>query len=364
MPKSELMRYVSHLQQSLVNTEVPVTFDQATMVSLVIENADRLREIASYRGALTGSEIETHFLDIIAYEPETKFQTAYSAAIFKPQVEEIAALATELGIGLARPILVANLPDIGIGPLSRPSSEAPMIFAGLGTSTFCNYWAKIYSTLFSGLATSGLDGQVNRAQDALSQMPMLVAQASKISIYYAYTGTTLYFGAMREPASAHGYRVELLNAMEIFVLSHEFAHLYLEEKNPGLQGNSDPEVIRDLEFQCDRIAFSLCRNYGAKKTNWSAFCGVGAFLFFEAVKTSYFARERLHGHKTDSDGHPSPIERQQKLFEFSIESTAADQKEAVSYHMEDLRSKSNYFSSLICSLIDSAFLQNRQATKS
>jgi hypothetical protein len=357
MSKLEVMRYVKYLQQSLVNEEMPEVYDQHVLANLIVKNRYRLQEIASnYRGVLTDCEIESHFSDMVAYQPQTEFQTVYSARIFDPLVEEISGIATELEMGLSRPIIVANLPDIGIGPLSRPSVETPMIFAGVGTSTFCNYWAKIYSTFLSGLAScGGLEGQESCAQKVLSQMPVLVAQATKISIYYAYTGTTLYFGAMQEPASALAYRLELLKAMETFILAHEFAHLYLEEKNPALQGNCSPDVIRDLEFQCDKIAFSLCRHYGAKKTNWSAFCGVGAFLFFEAVKTSYFARGFLHGAAAKGDGHPSPTERQHRLFEFAIESTTADQKEAVAYYMEDLQSESSYFSSVICSLIESAF---------
>jgi len=352
MPQSEIIRYVSYLQRSLANKDIPFV-DQSAWVKLVIENADRLREIPS-PPSLTAAEIEGHYLDLIAFQPETEFETASNAGIFRPLVEEISAIATELGIGLSQPVIAANLPDIGIGPVSRPSSENPMIFVGMGTSTFCNYWSKIYATFFSGLAIASDKKRPERsAEKALSQMPMLVLLTAKLCLYYAFTGTTMYFGQMKAPPSLHPLRAELLRAMELFVIAHEFAHLHFEEKYLFLQGNSDPNLIRKLEYECDKIALALCRNCGAKTENWSAFSGAGAFLFFEAVKISYYARDLIRP-QTESDGHPSPTERQQALFDFAIESTHAEEQVAVKAYMEDLRSEISLFSEVICSLIESA----------
>jgi len=81
--------------------------------------------------------------------------------------------------------------------------------------------------------------------------------------------------------------------MEVFVVSHEFAHLLAEEQLPKFQGMLDTETSRDLEYFCDHLALQISRHNANHEDNFLAFTGIGAILFIRAMEMSEFAREKL-----------------------------------------------------------------------
>jgi hypothetical protein len=108
--------------------------------------------------------------------------------------------------------------------------------------------------------------------------------AALLAFAYAAYGSVIGYGQVVQPASYLAYRLQVLRAMEVFVVSHEFAHLVVEEQLPKFQGVLDTETSRDLEYFSDRLALQISRHYGNHEDNFLAFTGIGAILFFRACK--------------------------------------------------------------------------------
>ena len=72
--------------------------------------------------------------------------------------------------------------------------------------------------------------------------------------------------------------MQLLHAMELFVVAHEFSHFVVEERFPTWRGSLDAEQVHPSELFCDELGFSLSRQAQSASENFAAFSGVGAVV--------------------------------------------------------------------------------------
>lgn len=181
--------------------------------------------------------------------------------------------------------------------------------------------------------------------------------------YGAY-GSVIGFGQVIQPASYLGYRLQILRAMEVFVVSHEFAHLVAEERLPKFQGVLDTETSRELEYFCDHLALQISRHYADHEGNFLAFTGM-AILFFRAMEMSEFAREKLAAfHKPslptqpgppavaqDDSSHPTLSARIGQIKSLAISQTPDDQRPQVAAFIEEY----DLIAMSLCTFVRDAF---------
>jgi hypothetical protein len=127
---------------------------------------------------------------------------------------------------------------------------------------------------------------------------------------YALTDSLVGFGRIEQPKEQHGFRILLVNAMEIFVVGHEIGHFTSHEKSPESSGALSPSESRALEFQCDAVGLAVSTAYGQEENNAFAFQLIGAILFFYALRICEQATAIiLNAEAPRSQSHPSAEER-------------------------------------------------------
>jgi hypothetical protein len=157
------------------------------------------------------------------------------------------------------------------------------------------------------------------------------------------------FGEVNEPADYWSYRVQILNSMEMFVVSHEFAHLVADEQVRAFQGVLDAGTSRELEYFCDQLALQISRHYANHENNFISFAGLGGILFFRAMELSEFALERIstiyrtspppsHAPKRaalEDSGYPSLAARIERIKSLAVSLTPDDQRPQVAAFIEE-----------------------------
>jgi hypothetical protein len=117
-----------------------------------------------------------------------------------------------------------------------------LLFIGPGTFFFCNYWAKVVTSVVTAIPFAhGLE-KVAVAEDVqkiLRFNPSGVALAGRLALHYGAFGTAIGFGEVHAPNLA--YRVHLLHAMETFAVAHEYSHFVAEEqgRNVGISPRTE-----------------------------------------------------------------------------------------------------------------------------
>jgi hypothetical protein len=144
------------------------------------------------------------------------------------------------------------------------------------------------------------------------------------------------FGEVRQPADYLAYRLELLQAMEMFAVAHEYCHFIAEERLPEMQGV-------ELESFCDALALQISRSCVYPVEGWLAFVGIGPLVLFRSLQLCELAREHLIAGRPDlfrppicpPDGHPPLQHRISTIKALVLKNTAEDQCEAVRQFLEE-----------------------------
>lgn len=212
----EFRRYVEYHQRQLATPGTETWFDH-----------ERILESVSRRKATLGDSIpaesraevvEQYVQAIDAFKPSGPYDTASARAIFDPLMDRIVQAAKVAGFRASRMITLHPSPAIEATPYSIATEAAHVIFVGPGTFMFCNYWAKIFTSLITGTRVP------HRGRGSVPLTVEAIVQAAKLGTYYALTGTVMGFGVMPSDPSALAFRSEYLQAMELFALGHELGH--------------------------------------------------------------------------------------------------------------------------------------------
>jgi hypothetical protein len=215
-------------------------------------------------------------------------------------------------------------------PYARPAATGEhLLFIGFGTSIFCNYWAKAFTALLHVLAASNPGRCTQKTlEDAFRRDPRPLFLVQRLAFYYAAHGSLIGFGEVRQSSDHLGYRLQLLHAMELFVVAHEFSHFVVEERFPAWRGSLDAAQVHASELFCDELGFSLSRQASSAAESFDAFVGAGALVFLRAMELCLTVRQLVTGLVAESGDHPLLSTRIERLRTLVRTRTVSDQIDA------------------------------------
>lgn len=347
--KDDYYRYIDYLQEQTLDQDWAPAFDASTWRSWRTNNLSRLQEMAKHTVGSDGPSLVARLEESVAsFTSKTRFEMPMTTAIFEPLFEEVKKTAARLGIKPIRKVEIMTSTSSNASPAARPTTGDHVLFIGLGTSSFCNYWAKCISALVLAIPeVIGLKriSSVEEIEQVFRKDPTILILAARLSLYYAVFGTTLGFGEVQQPKRYLEYRLQLLHAMETFSVAHEYAHFVAEERLSQFSGSLDPAHSQQLEFFCDELGLAISRECGNIQNNYLSFTGIGALVFFRAIQLCESVRELLldsavNDFKTvrqrgDSGSHPPPEERILAMKAQTYGKTAPDQRGDVEQFVEE-----------------------------
>lgn len=337
----DLHRYIEYLQ-----------------TQLVAPGWEKIRDLEAYKtyvrsgpaiASRCSPEVWQKYQDLICqFQPSTKFDSPIARGVFEPILHDILEAAKQKDIAPIRPIHFATSADVAATALSVPSAHSHLLFAGIGTISFCNYWAKAFAQIVGYFgqdhgASAPMTSELLRA--TISRHPDVVALPIKLCAFHSYFKTLVGFGEVAIQPQCEAIRIQLVSAMELFVIGHEVGHFYLEEQLPD---NSDEKVGHSTELVCDRYALQVSRTAASKRDNLIAFAGCGAYLFFRAAGFS-FPSEDLAAADQATDSHPSMSTRVAELCREIRVTTPSDQLPLVDGHITEF--------GLICDEIERVLME-------
>jgi hypothetical protein len=352
---AELERYVQYLQRQLVTPGSEAWSAHERVREWVTANR------ASLRGLLpsgsTADEITDEYVRFVTeFEHSGPYDSASASAIFAPLMGRIIAANRTTGLRTVRPIRLVDSPAIEATPFSRSTDGVHIIFAGHGTFSFCNYWAKLFVSLG--------EAQARGKERSFSSLTIeAIRNASKLALYYAHTGTVLGFGILESPHRLLPLRVAYLQAMELFCLGHEVGHCIADDdadhRYRGLLSDDDH---RELELLCDRIGTCSSR-IACSDDNWAGFCGAGAALMIYAHEICRNAQSRSAS-KSEATPHRHPplAERIRAVREQVVSTSPADQVAAVSAYLDDVLALCDQLATLVNQVFDKIGFQGFNMT--
>jgi len=274
---------------------------------------------------------------ILAHQDQGEHDNFFARQIFEPLVRRALDICHEGGFRLRNPVRLVNSPGLEASPAALPSSAEHVLFMGQGTFAFCNYWSKIFSSAMAEI--SKLPSEEHKSPEAmLSKLKQgnVLVDATRIAVRYAYCDSLLGFGRLEQAEELVGFRMLLVNAMEIFVVGHEIGHLLGYESHPETQGIPPGSDARNHELECDAVGLAISTAYGVREENAFAFQLIGPLLLFYALRTCDQVKAILFDEPpTPSESHPSHEERFRFALEFLGAAGAQDNiKESVQFALD------------------------------
>lgn len=316
--QDDLHRYVEHLQRQLQAPGTESIFDHRSYLEWAEKNKGRLRASAEFSG--TPPEITDEFEKAIQqYVPRFAGDNVWSDGIFVPIVERAIQAARRLGLAPKRKVIFANSTSLSLSPSAVPSTGDHIVFAGLGTSSFCNYCAKLFAAV--GRAYAEVVGPKPFEWDALANLPRkrpeLALNIGKFIGYCRFFGTAVGYGVMPCQAASADFRLQLVNAMETFAVGHEIGHCLIEEaRKPETFSSIDEELL------CDKYGLSISREIGNARKSVLHFSGAGAITLLRLAELCFPTKSV---ESTGARTHPDIADRIRSLTEHSLKTTAPDQ---------------------------------------
>jgi hypothetical protein len=341
-------RYRETLQRSLLTEGWEAAFDARRFGDWARRNEEQLRARAvavfGEKASSYGTELAKSFE---RFAPTTQYDLPSTGSIFGPLIDAVRACAAAIGLKPIRDIELVTSTSISPTPFARPTTGVHELYIGLGTSAFCNYWAKGYTAVVTALAEAGPPFETVKSREdvrrRLAEDPRGLALATRFALYYAAMGSLVGFGEVEEPPSSYAYRSQLLRAMEVFVVAHEYAHFVAEERGLAFEGSDGSPDSKRLELFCDEIGLQLAREWGSKWENWLSFTGVAAIAVLGALDICQTCSEKLATHWNPgarnpvvaTESHPPTLERMERIAHWTVTKTATDQRARVQGFIEE-----------------------------
>jgi hypothetical protein len=359
----DFYRYIESLQSQLHTPGWEDFHDISRMKNWITEKSIKLDQDLGSQYENIGSP-SAHMEKLVAdFTPNTKFSSPLTQATFGPVLAGVTEAAKRIGITLAHPVHLFTSTNVGASPAAMPTDGSHYLFIGLGTSSFCNYWAKAFTAVVRALPNEDPRRRIaepNELEEVFKKNPSALLLPARLAFAYATYGSVIGFGQVVQPESYHNYRLQVLDAMEAFIIAHEFSHFVVAERTLG-QSFQSPETSRKLEFLCDHLALQISREYSNMADNSLAFAGIGAILFFRAMEMSEFAKERMAQLynpaptlKTNelieefaSSSHPPLAARVARLETLTITQTVDDQRDHIAQFVQEYALIASALSSIV-----------------
>jgi hypothetical protein len=250
-------------------------------------------------------------------------------------VSQVERASEKCGYTIGRRPVVGTLPtrDINAQSVSGPPGEGDIIVFETGLFSFTSNVAGVAAQALDVRSTAdgrsmqflGLTAAVNH----IARIPGIVVQFIDLLFSQAVLGTSNFVAMYPPPPPNAPWRDRFMDAMDVFVLAHEYGHVILGHTDmPRVHDRQDPIPVQQLEFDADRVAFDITSAacYGP------VFAAVGSTLFLTA--SDIVARARAsYDSGVDaleaSPSHPSGAQRRAALRpmlhdKFATESEFAD----------------------------------------
>lgn len=344
--EDDYYRYIEYLQRQTLDEDWSPAFDSSKWKSWIVKNRARLKKMAQCTLGADGPSLVADLeRSVHEFKPTTAFEMPTTKAIFEPVLAEVTKAAATIGINPVRSIEIVTSTDSCASPASRPTTADHLLFVGLGTSSFCNYWSKCVTAVTMAMPRAIGFKRVDSGTDlerVFRKDPSGIFLAARLCLYYAAFGTMIGFGEVQQPENYLPYRLQLLHAMEVFAVAHEHAHFIAEERIEQYTGSLDPSQSQQLEFFCDELGLAISRECGSAGNNYLSFTGIGALVFFRAIQLCESVRdvlvnsgtEGMHQPKT-TNSHPSAEERIIAIKSQVRTKTAPDQRQQVQQFVEE-----------------------------
>jgi hypothetical protein len=223
-------------------------------------------------------------------------------------VAGVEAAATKHGFAIPRRPAIGTLPtyDLNASALPGPPGEGHIIVFESGMFTFSGSLARITAQAVNADDRSG-SVQLLRTPAAiaghLERHAQILFQFADLLFSQAVLGTSSYALVYKVPSQSVWFADRLIDAVEFFVLAHEYGHIILNHAD--VHGSADSH---DEEFAADEVALRICL------TAWEgelwAYAGAALFLCgLDAVETSVATFLQGVPHRDPSSTHPPPLAR-------------------------------------------------------
>ncbi|MEZ9593023.1 hypothetical protein AB4298_00155 [Shewanella sp. 10N.261.52.F9] len=310
---SELLRYIEYQQGGLVSngSESFITNERDWFINSRSKIKKSLQE---QLGRNESSRLLATKID--DFKGSTKFESFFPMELFTPILDDVAEIYKKIDISLSAQVTLFTSPSMSPGACTLPSVHGHTIFAGEGTMSFCNYWSKIFVSIVLGCASTGkVDFSDNSINNVIADHDIGL-KVFRLAAYYSQRGSLRGFGKLDEPKGAHIERASMVQAMEVFIIAHEYYHLYLEEQYPSNNGVPPDTTEKEMELMCDSFALAVTTMFGLKHENINATNLISPLVFFLSLDLCESARLKLKPNAEHDDSHPSPMERVENINKF------------------------------------------------
>jgi hypothetical protein len=361
----ELVRYIEHLQRQIMDQDYAECFNPARFVQWLESNSPSVQRLLERHRASDSTLITEYMKSVCDFNPQFKYDSAHSTSVFLRILRKVEVACAALNVNPKRPVILVPSTAIGLSPMARPSSGEHLLFAGLGTMAFCNYWAKAYGRLLSDFSQRALPETLDNTDLAMlaRSFPEHILLPSRLLLRYGYFGTLLGLGELQVDPLHDGLRVELLEAMEMFAIGHEIGHFVAEEISPTNTTSVDITSAHAIELFCDQYGQAIARWDGAKEAKWSSFAATGAILYLHSGDMSLRLSKRIAGISQadcESQSHPRTWDRIDRLVSDAVRCVPSDQQEAVRCYLNEILAVIRFIESEVFETIVSTVDKVRQ----
>lgn len=195
------------------------------------------------------------------------------------------------------PVLGANKVATGIEPklgvtaarLGVMMTDASVVTIGSQVFRFCNVISKVAAeTILTDPAAWQRPGGVDAIRAELRRQPELLAYWFQIVMSFAVYGAGLLVPLRTSSRLASGLRGDILDALEIYAVAHEYAHHTLKH---GRLTAVSPEsgaddAARNEEFEADTLAIAIGQLVTGNRPDENVLMvsGVGMVVFLRALE--------------------------------------------------------------------------------
>lgn len=234
--------------------------------------------------------------------------------------------SASMGTG-GRKLLVSSLASGQVNALCATNSWDDIyyhIFIDSDLTVFCNSIAKIFAECLTH--RNVIDGQVNLQSKAIIRnvrSEMIQRRAADLFSSAVLQGTTR--ASEPWPPSSHALPLvlSLVNALTMFPIAHELAHLHLghlssiETQELAVEGFDDLAAqvySKDDEFAADALGAVICTQTAIRLELSDIFTVVGPYIFLKSIETLDVCYEVFDQKgETMSFTHPSATERARQM---------------------------------------------------